>query len=587
VEFVKHLWLEHRLVLDGHEVREPWQLIEEWGHEYSRSGDPELLARCRALADRLDADQGRLRVERSLLAHGVKEEGARQALLVEAGRRRVSLCPRCFTFVDGPEEIPAQPLSAYGSRLSNDGYQIEIDDKGIFSRLVLQTPGQSIYRGGEPGQIFTFAAAAFFLAGPFILAALLLAVLPVIPPLSAREGWVGVTSPLAPVIFLLLCALAAFFWARWKWPTKDQWLDRAIDYAWTITVPRLEAKGYTTEDFAFVASLALTSVGRGQPVLRAVNLDRLVNNAEKAVAAGTVPVTHLAALWRLALEDKARMGEDIVPLTVAQAGRSFSGDLPLSFAEILLSPISQTSEVLKTSEVSVSKVLGPEWKNRLRILLCERAFEAGFEVRDLTELAKLAPFLSHAVQAGDIHGMAGLRLLWSLRPRKPWDQLGPVETAFELAAGPGKQNVFLEECPDLLLAAADGSPLILCSRGVIFQGALFSRPPRSIEAIRKALFRGFELVIDDRRFHYSQDSDAIVQKVECWFRYYFGDWVQQVKDVCDWRSPGLPPNLRLRKTFTCPGCGREVSPRIGDFALLREETQEPWIARRQQVTDGP
>ena len=75
VEFVKHLWLEHRLVLDGHEVREPWQLIEEWGHEYSRSGDPELLARCRALADRLDADQGRLRVERSLLAHGVKEEG--------------------------------------------------------------------------------------------------------------------------------------------------------------------------------------------------------------------------------------------------------------------------------------------------------------------------------------------------------------------------------------------------------------------------------------------------------------------------------------------------------------------------------
>jgi hypothetical protein len=267
------------------------------------------------------------------------------------------------------------------------------------------------------------------------------------------------------------------------------------------------------------------------------------------------------------------------------------GDLPLSFAENLLTFLSQTSEVSKTSEV-----LRPLAQTRLRILLCERAFEVGFEVRDLTEMVKAAPFLSQAMQTSNIDGLAGLRLLWSLRPRRPWDHLGPVETVFDLAAKLGErhserseespqavwsrpfaalrvtsrrgnENAVLEKHPDLLLAAADGSELYLCGRGVVFQSQVFTQPPRSIEVKKERIFRGWELVIDDCRFQYFQDPGPIAQRVEHWFRYYFGDWAHQIRDVFNWRSPGLPTTFRLRKTYPCPECGRELYPRAGDLAI--------------------
>src|SRR5262249_39286885 len=33
---VPHLWQEHRLILDGHRVREPWPMIQDWLEEYRR-----------------------------------------------------------------------------------------------------------------------------------------------------------------------------------------------------------------------------------------------------------------------------------------------------------------------------------------------------------------------------------------------------------------------------------------------------------------------------------------------------------------------------------------------------------------------
>ncbi len=552
VEFVKHLWLEHRLVLDGQSVREPWRLIEDWVEEYFQNSDPKLLIRCRVFAQRLDPDQGLLRVQRVFLAHRIDDEAGRHALFAEAGRRRVSLCPRCFAFVNAPEETPAPALSVIDGDLAKNGYQVKIEGTGLFSRLVLETPDKLIYRGTEPGQRLTFAGAVFFFAGPFVLAAFLLAFF-----YPLRES-----SPLGPVTFLLLGGMGAYVFSHWKWQRRVAKLDGAIDYAWTLMIPRMEASAFSPEDFAFVAALALTSIGHGQPISRAAILARVVNDTEKAVTAGTVPVTHLAALWRLVMEDKARMGDDPVQLAVDQAGRSLEGELPLSFAEKLLA---HPENLLK----------GLSCQTRLRILLCDRAFEAGFEVRDLTKLANAAPFLAQALRVSDTNGLAGLRLLWSLRPRRPWDDLGPADTAFELAARAREDNLLLEKYPDLLLAAGDGRELYLCSRGLVFRGEVFTQFPRSIEVKRKWIFGGFELIVGDRRFQCVQDPGPIVQQMERWFRYYFGDWVHQVKDVFNWRSPGLPPNFRLEKTYACPGCRRELCPRTGHLAILREEIDHP------------
>ena len=117
-DFIKHLWLEHHLVLDGRSVRDPWRLIEDWLEEYCQSAKPALLARCRAFAQRIDPEDGIPRVERLFLAHRIEDEAVRRALVAEAQGRQASLCPRCFALVFGVEETPVRPLEYSHGRLT-------------------------------------------------------------------------------------------------------------------------------------------------------------------------------------------------------------------------------------------------------------------------------------------------------------------------------------------------------------------------------------------------------------------------------------------------------------------------------------
>src|SRR5207248_1068494 len=77
-------------------------------------------------------------------------------------------------------------------------------------------------------------------------------------------------------------------------------------------------------------------------------------------------------------------------------------------------------------------------------------FEAGFEVRNLLEVGRAAPTLGAVLETQNRRPLAWLRLLWSLRPRRPWDHCGKAVTVFEVAHSPG-QSRLLEEHPDLLL----------------------------------------------------------------------------------------------------------------------------------------
>src|SRR5438105_4613713 len=110
-EMIKHLWLEHRLLVDDGAVRDPWQLIEEWVEKYCRGGDPDLLARCRALGQRVDPRLGLRRVRRLFLAHGIDDAAAREGILAEARSRHASVCPGCYALVPAYEEAPVRPLN--------------------------------------------------------------------------------------------------------------------------------------------------------------------------------------------------------------------------------------------------------------------------------------------------------------------------------------------------------------------------------------------------------------------------------------------------------------------------------------------
>ena len=64
--------------------------------------------------------------------------------------------------------------------------------------------------------------------------------------------------------------------------------DRVVDYAWALLVPRLHEGSFAVEDSAFLAGLALASIGRGKIETRQQALARLIHDTEQAVAGAGV-----------------------------------------------------------------------------------------------------------------------------------------------------------------------------------------------------------------------------------------------------------------------------------------------------------
>jgi hypothetical protein len=243
-------------------------------------------------------------------------------------------------------------------------------------------------------------------------------------------------------------------------------------------------------------------------------------------------------------------------LVVSQVERVLRGRLPAAFADQLL--LHWQSDAW--TDVNLA---------RLCVLLCERAFDAGLEVPDLSELEQLAPALGDALHTEDTDALARLRLLWTLRMGRPWERCGSAATVFELAIDPVGGSRLLERYPDLLLSETEGgaiaenqaSRILMCGRGVVFQDRLFREPPPAIEV--RVRWNGYELGVGRHRFHFRDNPDALARRLERWFHYYFSDFRSQLKAVHDWRSLGVLDQLQLEEFVTCPDCGHVFQPMPG------------------------
>jgi hypothetical protein len=271
------------------------------------------------------------------------------------------------------------------------------------------------------------------------------------------------------------------------------------------------------------------------------------------VTKGTAPLAHFAALQRLAVADAAAAGQDAVLLVVDQVSHCFDGRLPLAFAQWLL-----------------AEWEGSWWTTgnlgRLRVLLCDRAFEAGWEVADLVEAGLIASALADVLQTGDTDGLARLRLLWSLRPRRPWPTGDEVITVFEVAEDPERGPAWLRKYPDLLLLDEDSPAIMVCGQGIVFQGTVFTEAPRSIDVKARRDFDGveYELQIGSHRFRLVNDPAPLVNRLERWCRFYFGQFLPQVAGVHAWQAPEGSKAVQFHETIACPECRQLLLPRAGD-----------------------
>jgi hypothetical protein len=548
-EMVNHLWIEHGLLLHGERVREPWQLIEEWVEGGVRQGDAGTLERARELARHVDPRLGPRRVTRLIAAKGGKDEEAGRVLLAEAADSQASVCPYCYELVPVPREAPPQPPSLWRGRLSAHGYRVEVSENGLVPMVEVETPREPVRLYHLPGSSWTRKGATIFLVTPLVLLALALA-------LFGPAGQLFL-----PVTVLLAMAVGLYVAAWFGWRPRRPAGDRVVDYAWTRMAPNLHAEGFSLEDSAFLASLALASVGRGRAAARREQLDRLMALTERVVGAGFGGARHLAALRRLAIADVVRPGKDRVLLVVAEVDRCFSGKLPLAYAEGVLAGLREDG-------------WGRGDLARLRVLLCDSAFEAGFELRDLIEAGETAPSLGEVLNLEDTEGLAHLRLLWSLRASRPWDRHGAARTVFDVAAD-AEEGAFLGRYPDLLLrhplpsrfAAEEGGAahLLLCNRGVVLRGTVFNRPPRDVEMTGR--YGRYELVVDGKRFSFDSDPEPVATRLERWFRYYFEEFLPAAHEVHGWRSPDATAVLRAWGTVRCPDCGRPLLPRVGEVGV--------------------
>lgn len=551
VEMTAHLWNEHRLVVDGRRMRKPWRLIGKWITTYLKEGKVDLLAQSQELARRWHPRKGPLRLQRMLLGRGMEAAKFQRDLLPERDRGRASVCPHCFQLLPPRNETIPRPLNLSHGRLTTLGYRVEVFRRGFLSRLEIETPAGILFKGKEPDRGFTPQAIVFLSTAPFVLLALGLAVF-----LGQQRS-----SPIVPVGFLLLLASLVGVVVRWhvgKWETLS---DRAVNYAWRLLVPRLHAEGFSANDSEFIAGLALLSAeGYGSVALRQKPLEELIARTRLAVADRQAPSPHLSALWRLLVEDRTGIGDDPVQLWVEQIAPCFTGKLPLACADQLLAGPEKRAFSLGN-------------RARLRVLLCERAFEAGLETSDLLEAGRRAPALGYVLRTDNAEGLARLRLLWSLRPRKPWEEAGPAQTVFELAADPDEGRAILEECPDLLLVSLHSPDTILCDRGVIFEQNVFTQPLALVEVTARGPWKrgGYDLALDDKRFRFDRDPSNLVARLERWFRFYFNDFAIRLKEVFSWDASGSAIPIG-HEVATCRKCGRTFVARPGELGIPFEET---------------
>ena len=191
-------------------------------------------------------------------------------------------------------------------------------------------------------------------------------------------------------------------------------------------------------------------------------------------------------------------------------------------------------------------------------------------MRDLREAGRLAPALGEILHTDQPDGPAQLRLLWSLRPHRPWDRWGEAVTVFDLAHDAEAGVRLLGKYPDLLLAEPGQPVLLIGGRGVVFQDVLFRDYPRRVESRhrRDSARADYEVLLDDHRFTFPSDPGAVVRRLERWFRYHLQEFLPQVAGVHAWKTPPDTRPLHLRRPVVCPECSHLLLPRDGDVGTL-------------------
>lgn len=554
-ELVVHLWQAHRLLMEGNLARDPWKLIEQWLSEYARTDDKGLLERSCELGQQLDPVAGLTRVHRLLLRAGLTDDEAKENLTAQAKGRRASLCPHCYALTPPPFEPLPSPIPVSRGQFDDHGYSVEVGNRTIVSRIFAASPHRVLYNGPEPGHGLTLRGVVILVILPLVLMAFALSIyLPL-----------DVLPPLTPVSILLLAALLLFIRKRMAERSAGDPSTRAIEGAWRHFAPELHQPEFSENDAEFLARLAVTSVGSGDPDQRANTLERVSRLTTMELGHGRTASGNLAALRRLEIDDILRGDQDPLPIIVNDLAACLANELPLAYGEQLL-------------EAWPDFARDAGWRARLRVLICSRAFELGFEPRSLHELGRASPILGAAFASEDLIGLCRLRWLWDVRPSRVWQKNGAASPVFDLASFPALGGQYLAARPDLLLfqpfsvgddpEAAD--PILICEEGVVYRDLVIKDPAAAISIKGRSFPSGWDLLVGRQKLSFRAEPTLLARRLKGWTRFVFQELRPAAEALKNRRSPDKIAPLMKQKTLLCPECGSPFLALRGEVGLLAD-----------------
>lgn len=531
-KMIGHLWEQHRLMLDGRQVREPWRVLADWVVDYGLEKDSALLQRCRELALKADPAEGEARLQRLLLRQGIEDRDAWNSLTARARDRGASLCPHCFAQVAPLGAAPPLPLSGT-DWLEGHGYRIQISDMGLRPHLQIETPVALLYDGPEPGAAVTRWGALLSLTVPIVLAAF--------GVLYALFG-----SDLSlPLLLVVAFSLSLFLGGLvyLAWPQRSL-LRRLLAAGWEVLVPELLAKPLDGTGIAFLGSLAAASAGQYLPD------EEVLEEAEQAMQRASASDPALPPLLRLREAHVAAHDEDAVPHLAERFGQALAGTLTLRVVAPLLAELPE------------------RWPQgrllRLRTLACARAVDAGLEDAELAELVRAQPALRTFFGGADHEHLKKLQSFWALRAR--WmDRLHDADSVFDLAQDRAAEKT-LADRPDLLIMSRV-APIYVGTRGVWLKDACLTEKPDQVAVVQSRWQHGdgYEIVAGSQRVWFSKNPGVIADELEQWLQFYFTDFLPQLAKA---RPPRASATKLWRANATrCPECHRLVVPIAGELGV--------------------
>jgi hypothetical protein len=572
----EHLWEEHRLVLDGWRVRQPWRAIEDWVVDYRLEKDPAVLQRCTELARNVDGADGVLRLQQLMLKHGVEDAQAWTDVLERAEDQHATVCPRCFQLTPIPRPVDVFPLAFEEGQFEGRGYRLRAAENGLFPTVTIATEEELVYKGQEPGRWFTRLGAAVVLFIPIVAALFILM------KLLGNEAMSSTIMFIVAIVSGLLMSGVIYL----AWPRLPPKRDRLVDAAWTLLVPDLLKEKLTGERAAFLGALAVTSRGRGKIGVRAALLESCLETFDDNDDPN-LPPAH-AALIGLRLDDLVQDGKDPFPTLLEVIRSCLAGRHPLALLELLLTdmfvgnsgqPVVKAASfddaVVKAASFDDAEVEAGSsdnelsgnqaWnkrRSRLKILLVEALFAAGVELRDLPDLAQAYPSLGAILDVRNSGLLVGLRYLSSLKKSKPWAKHGRAMTVFDLAAEFEQTEALLKKYPGLLLSVT-GQPIFHTVRALWCKDVCMLEKPRTLEVHRLPGKGGYQLILGQEHIWFRESPDELLEGLKDWIEYFFDELKPGWKKWPLRRGGDGMKKLVARNSCPCSHCGAALLPLVG------------------------